>query len=598
MSFTYDDAGNRLTMTDGTGTTDFTYDNLNRPTFISDGAANVVGYGYDAAGRRTSITYPGSTGTVTYGYDDANRLTSVTDWLSMATSYTYDAANRLTSTTLGNGLISDRTYDDSNRLLTLVNRDGLTTISSYTYTLDNVGNRSQVVDTTGTTTYGYDGLYRLTGVTYPNLDVQSYTYDAMGNRLTRVQNSVPTTYTYDDAGQMTAAGATAYTYDGDGNTTAAGADAYAWDAENRLVGTTIGGVTSTYAYNGAGLRTSRTIGGVTTTYAWDLTGSLPEVLQDNAGNKYVYALDLISKTNGTTQEYYLTDGLGSTTGITDGSGNVTGTYAYDAFGAVRSQTGATTEWSYTGEQNDPTGLEYLRARYYDANTGRFLSQDPMPLLQRYAYAYDNPANLVDLSGLDAGKDRFDQLMDAERAAQAWAKQILADPCWKTHAFCLHVPLNWKKVGAYAKACAIWGLSGAAIGFVGTGLDPAGALAGGIAGCAAGMFSHYATETLSSRNPFLQALNQCTTWGAAAGSVAIVTGGGAVGAAAAGCAAGSLSFLDSYYHISERLAGDSSLGPCAEWGGASAASTPGGPAPKIAAGVFGCAAGFLSDRSGS
>jgi RHS repeat-associated protein len=59
---------------------------------------------------------------------------------------------------------------------------------------------------------------------------------------------------------------------------------------------------------------------------------------------------------------------------------VTGTYEYDAFGAVRAQTGATTEWSFTGEQHDATGLEYLRARYYDASTGWFLSQDPMPLL--------------------------------------------------------------------------------------------------------------------------------------------------------------------------------------------------------------------------
>ncbi len=118
---------------------------------------------------------------------------------------------------------------------------------------------------------------------------------------------------------------------------------------------------------------------------------------------------------------------------------MTGTYEYDVFGGVRAQTGTTTEWSYTGEQNDPTGLEYLRARYYDANTGRFLSQDPLPLLQRYAYANDNPANLVDPSGLSP----FEQLMAAERAIQAAARQILDDPCWKTRAFCKHVALVWR-----------------------------------------------------------------------------------------------------------------------------------------------------------
>jgi RHS repeat-associated protein len=495
VSVTYDDAGRALTMVDGTGTTTATYDVLNRPTYITDGAGNVVGYGYDAAGRRTAIAYPGSTGSVAYAYDAASRLTSVTDWLSMATSYTYDNANRLTSTTLGNGLISDRTYDNANRLLTLVNRNGGTTISSYTYSVDNVGNRSQVVDTTGTTAYSYDGLYRLTGVTYPNTDVQSYTYDQMGNRLTKVHNGTTTAYTYDDAGQMTAAGGTSYTYDNDGNTSAAGSDTYAWDAANRLAGTTLGGVTSTYAYNGGGLRTSRTIGGVTTTYAWDLTGSLPNVLQDNTGNKYVYGLDLISMTNGTTQEYYLTDGLGSTTGISDGSGSVTGTYEYDAFGAVRAQSGVTTEWSYTGEQNDPTGLEYLRARYYDASTGRFLSQDPVPLLQRYAYANGNPANLVDPSGLSTAKDahdalvaRFAQLMDSERELVAIAKQILADPCWKTHAFCKHVAFVWKKVKEAAWDCAKGAAGGAvvggAIGLAGGGAGlGAGMLAGAMWGCA-------------------------------------------------------------------------------------------------------------------
>jgi len=43
---------------------------------------------------------------------------------------------------------------------------------------------------------------------------------------------------------------------------------------------------------------------------------------------------------------------------------VTGSYTYDALGAVRSHSGASTEFSFTGEQNDPNGLEYLR--YYNS----------------------------------------------------------------------------------------------------------------------------------------------------------------------------------------------------------------------------------------
>ena len=90
------------------------------------------------------------------------------------------------------------------------------------------------------------------------------------------------------------------------------------------------------------------------------------------------------------------------------TGAVTGAYTYDAFGAfgaVRSHTGAGTEWSFTGEQNDPTGLEYLRARYYDPATGRFLSRDPLPGGHPYVYAVNNPALLIDPLGLCGAEGR-------------------------------------------------------------------------------------------------------------------------------------------------------------------------------------------------
>jgi len=76
-----------------------------------------------------------------------------------------------------------------------------------------------MADTTGTTAYAYDELYRLTGVTHPNGDTQSYTYDAMGDRPSMTDSGGPTTYTYDDAGQMTLAGGVTYAYDNSGNQT-------------------------------------------------------------------------------------------------------------------------------------------------------------------------------------------------------------------------------------------------------------------------------------------------------------------------------------------------------------------------------------------
>jgi len=98
--------------------------------------------------------------------------------------------------------------------------------------------------------------------------------------------------------------------------------------------------------------------------------------------------------------YRLTDGLGSTVALCNGSGVVTDTWTYDVFGAVKTHTGTNgSEFTFTGEQNDPNGLEYLRARYYDSATGRFVSRDPLPYLNRYVYANNNPVNVIDPTGM-------------------------------------------------------------------------------------------------------------------------------------------------------------------------------------------------------
>jgi RHS repeat-associated protein len=61
----------------------------------------------------------------------------------------------------------------------------------------------------------------------------------------------------------------------------------------------------------------------------------------------------------------------------DSSGTIVQSYAYDAFGAVRSQSGSQPkEHQFAGQDTDPSGLHYLRARYYDPATGRCLSRDP------------------------------------------------------------------------------------------------------------------------------------------------------------------------------------------------------------------------------
>jgi RHS repeat-associated protein len=124
----------------------------------------------------------------------------------------------------------------------------------------------------------------------------------------------------------------------------------------------------------------------------------------------VYGLDLLSMTDDSdVTRYFLQDGLGSTTGLTDEAGAVTDRYEYDVFGATRTHVGSSSNsWLFTGEQND-AGVAgspyYLRARYYDPGIGRFLSQDRWPgnvtdpqTLNDYVYTLNNPARFTDPYG--------------------------------------------------------------------------------------------------------------------------------------------------------------------------------------------------------
>ncbi len=175
------------------------------------------------------------------------------------------------------------------------------------------------------------------------------------------------------------------------------------DYEDRMTSATVGGTTWTYAYRGDGLRDSATSGGVTRAFTWDVNAGLPVILDD--GSQYVYGAGLVAQVSGANTYYYLADGLGSTIATTDSSGAVVNSYTYDVYGKTTASSGAqANDFQFAGQQTDPTGLQYLRARYYDPETGGFLSREPMASgpswpANSFVFGVGNPGRFVDRSGL-------------------------------------------------------------------------------------------------------------------------------------------------------------------------------------------------------
>ena len=138
---------------------------------------------------------------------------------------------------------------------------------------------------------------------------------------------------------------------------------------------------------------------------------MEELVNGVVQRTYTYGLNRISQSqliSGTWQtSFYGYDGGGNVRLLTDASGTVTDTYEYDAFGDLINSTGNTpSNYLYRGEQFDPDlGLYYLRARYYNPVTGRFLTRDPEPgdlsdpaTLHKYLYVRHDPVNRIDPLG--------------------------------------------------------------------------------------------------------------------------------------------------------------------------------------------------------
>ena len=423
ITYQYDQAGDRVVMNDASGATTFNHDSRDRQV-AKVSPFGTLDYGRDRVGNLTSTTSSNTNGTnVVYTPDVLNRLSGRTEGTRQST-YTYDNGGNLNTVTLGNGLPMTYNYNTVNQLTSMT----VGSILGYSYTLGPTGIRTAVNEQSGrSVSYSQDAIYRETGeqiVTDPNGNqgMVGYTYDNTGNRQQRTSSVsiIPMqnfTGTYNSDDQI---GGSGFTWDGDGNMlTDNQGRTYTYNTLDQLTRVTGTNLDVNYLYDGDGLRVAKTnnLTGVTTNYLWDTQNYTdnPQVLEElqngQVTTRYGYGLYLESEdrfgANAGTN-FYARDGQGSVRALTDSSGNITDQYDEDSFGNLIHQSGANTPNAYLFDsefRDSDNGLIYLRARWYDADLGRFASMDsymgdpndPRTLNKYMAFA-DDGINMYDPMG--------------------------------------------------------------------------------------------------------------------------------------------------------------------------------------------------------
>ncbi len=435
----YDENSNPTQITEtysgltGSRITQRSYDNFDRLSDVTDARGEHLHYDYDPNGNRTRLV--DADGTVTsYDFDAVNRMSFVlttTGGEPVITTYSYTRASELAGTVSADGLVTEQAYDSAGRLESITNSVSTAITSSYVYTYDANGNRLTQVEVNGgameETTYAYDTSDRLIEVAYPEETVTT-TYDAVGNRLTEITvdsaggPSSDKTWNYDARDRLTqvsdalnASGTVTYTYDANGNQRSRTQNGtirdQQFDVRNQLTEISDGGsMLMRFLYDHSGLRVRKSGPNGVVRYVYDDRAVLQQTDDNGATiSKYEYGPDRLLSMHHTTEgrQHYAFDGLGSVVNLVKSTGALQARYQYDAWGNPRGGAGSSfSPFGFTGHELDgETGLYYAKARFYDPEAGRFLSEDLFegttddpPSLHRYTYAKVNPTVYWDPTG--------------------------------------------------------------------------------------------------------------------------------------------------------------------------------------------------------
>ena len=427
----------------------YEYDGKFRVTKVKKGSTDLEIYDYDTLDRETKHEFNGHIHKTEYGdYGEVEKEVieydgSTTDKTEYTYSYSEDSARRLTgqtadgytesyetdclgrsrkvTQTLGGKTYSKRYgyYKAGDHATNLINtiyygKDGKTS-GKETYTYDGMGNIVSVSrDGKQKKAYTYDALNRI--ISEKDIDKSEeicYTYDNNGNILTKSVNGAVTSYAYEEGtDRLTSYGAETIGYDGMGNPKSYRGSELTWEKGRRLTSIKEGPEEVTFGYDVFGQRNKKTAGGETTNYIYE-NGKLLRQITGSEVMTFIYGSEgIIGFKLGTSRYLYRKNVFGDVEEIYDESGTLVGKYSYTAFGECEIETdvnGIATKnpIRYRGYYFDEeTGFYYLKTRYYDPETGRFITIDDVSYLapdtinglNLYAYCGNNPVMNVDPAG--------------------------------------------------------------------------------------------------------------------------------------------------------------------------------------------------------
>ncbi len=397
--FGYDLAGRMTSLSGPGGTNTISYDDRDLPVSVTGPSGNSA-FGYDADGRLASRQ--DAAGTTSYGYDVAGRLSTLANpTAGVQMAYTYNTLSQVTKITYGsNGNTRNFTFDPLRRL----NSDELkspsgASLAKISYDWDLNGNIIAKTTTgfagSAANTYTYDLADRLTSWNNGST-ITAYAYDKSGNR---VQNGSKL-FNYDQRNRLINADGVGYTYTARGTLAQAGANITRTDAFGQVIEQQSTNGTQTYTYDGLGraMRPGHSYTGLGNDLAADASASY---VRGPSG-------EVVGAASGGDKRLVWTDLHSDVVGQFSPTGTaLTGSVTYDPLGKVLNTVGLLGQLGYQSEWTDAlTNRVNMHARWYNTDTGQFDTRDtannsPVPdsiNANRYQYGDANPLIVTDPTG--------------------------------------------------------------------------------------------------------------------------------------------------------------------------------------------------------